>query len=78
MKHTIYTDHIGKFPVTSRGGKKYQMIICEVDSNEILSDPMKNKNEKEIICNHQTLLNIIKECVIKTEIHILDNDILYE
>ena len=45
-KHTIYTDHTGKFPVTSRRGNKYLMIMCEVDSNAILSEPMKTKNEK--------------------------------
>ena len=45
-KHTIYNDQTDKFPVTSRRGHKYLMIICEVDINSILEDPMKTKTEK--------------------------------
>ena len=44
MKHTIYTYHTENFPVTSRIGHKYLMIMCEVDINTILSDPMKTQN----------------------------------
>ena len=36
---------------------------------------MKTKNEKEIICTYQTLINRLKERVIKTERRILDNKI---
>ena len=61
MKHTIYTNHTGKFPVTSRRGQKYLIIMCEVDSNAILSEPMKNKTEKEIMSTYQTLINVPKE-----------------
>ena len=46
MKNTIYIDHTGKLPVTSIRGHKHLMIMCEVDRNEILADPMKNKTEK--------------------------------
>ena len=75
MNHTINTDQTGKFPVTSRSGHKYLMIICEVDINAISAEPMKTKNEKEIICTSQTLPDRLKECGIKIERHILDNDI---
>ena len=43
MKKKNYTDQTGKFPVTSGRGTKYLMIMCEVDSNAILAEPMKTK-----------------------------------
>ena len=46
MNHTINTDQTGKFPFTSRSGHKYLMIICEVDTNAILAEPIKTKLEK--------------------------------
>ena len=75
MEYTIYYDHTGKFPVTSIRGQKYLIIMCEVDSNTILEEPIKNKNENLIICTYQTLLNRLRGCGIKTERHVLDNDI---
>ena len=57
MKHTMYTVYTGKFQVTSRRGHKYLIIMCELDSNTILSETMKTKNEKEIIFTYQTSLN---------------------
>ena len=46
MKNTIYTNHTGKFLVTSRRGHKYLMIMFEVARNAILAETMKNKTEK--------------------------------
>ena len=31
-KETMYTDQTGQFPVQSRKGNKYIMILCEIDS----------------------------------------------
>ena len=47
MKNKICTNHMANFTVTSRGGQKYLTIISEGDSNDILSDTMKNKTEKK-------------------------------
>ena len=42
MKGTIYLDQTGKFPVKSRAGSRYIMVMVEIDSNYILVEPMKN------------------------------------
>ena len=47
MKHTIYTYHTENFPVTSRIGHKYLMIMCEVARNAILAETMKTKTKSK-------------------------------
>ena len=41
----IYSDQIGKFPITSSRVSKYIMIVYDFDSNAILSEPLKSRNE---------------------------------
>ena len=41
----IYSDQTGKFPITSSRGTKYIMIVYDFDSNAILSEPLKSRNE---------------------------------
>ena len=39
----MYTDQTGAFPVTTKKGNKYIMIICEIDNNVIISEAMFNR-----------------------------------
>ena len=48
MKEKIYSDQTGKFPKTSQRGNKYIMVMVEVDSNAILVEPMKSRNDDEM------------------------------
>ena len=43
VKDTIYIDQTEKFPITSSRGHKYIMIMCEINGNAVLVEPMKNK-----------------------------------
>jgi hypothetical protein len=45
----IYTDLTGIFPTTSLGGNTYILTLYDYDSNIILSVPMKNRGDKEIV-----------------------------
>ena len=49
LKNKIYTDQTGKFPHTSSRGKKYQMIIHEIDGSSTWVEVMKNRREGKII-----------------------------
>ena len=40
---TVHSDQMGKFPVRSRRGNNYMMIMCHVDSNAALVESMKNR-----------------------------------
>ena len=46
---TVYTDQTGAFPVQSKSGNRYIVILCEMDSNAILSKAMKDCTGSEVI-----------------------------
>ena len=74
MKGTIYSDQTGKFPVKSRAGNRYIMVMVEIDSNYILVAPMKNKWDEEMIATYQQLLKRIKRTGREVKKHVLDNE----
>jgi hypothetical protein len=45
----IYTDQTGRFPVVSRKGNKYIMILYDYDSNAILAQPIKDLTAPELL-----------------------------
>jgi hypothetical protein len=55
----IYTNQTGCFPVTSRRGNKYIMILYDYDSNSILAEPMKSRTDDKIIRSYQALHNCL-------------------
>ena len=48
MRNTIYTNSTDNFPVTSRRGHRNLIIMCELDSNTILSYPIKLKQKRRL------------------------------
>ena len=48
-KETMYTDQTGAFPVTTKKGNKYIMILYEIDNNVIMSEAMRNRSSGEIV-----------------------------
>ena len=49
MKEIMYTDQTEQFLVTLINGHKYVMIMTKIDSNAIISEPMQNETEEEMI-----------------------------
>jgi hypothetical protein len=45
----IYSDLTGRFPTTSLSGNKYILILYDYDRNSVLSTPMKNRSDKEMV-----------------------------
>jgi hypothetical protein len=45
----IYTDQTGIFPVISRRGNVYVMVLYEYDGNEIIAEPIKNNKAAELL-----------------------------
>ncbi|EJK62784.1 hypothetical protein THAOC_16590 [Thalassiosira oceanica] len=52
----IHSDQTGKFPVRSRAGNNYIMVMCHVDTAAVLAEPMKNRTAKEMIRAYKVLL----------------------
>ena len=69
----MYTDQTGKFSVTSFRRNQYIMVLFELDSNNILIEPMKSRTAGNIILAYQTLFDRLKEKGIHPVMHLLDN-----
>jgi hypothetical protein len=44
-----YTDQTGHFPITSSRGMKYVMVMCEIDGNQILVEPLPNRSAGQLV-----------------------------
>ena len=74
-KGAIHTEQTGKFPHRSIRGKRYQMILHEIDGNSNRIEPMKNKTEGEMILARSCTLERMKAQGILLTHHVLDNEI---
>ena len=72
------TNQTGAFPVTSKKGNKYIMILCEIDNNVIMSKPMQNRSSGKTFWACQVLMQQLKAAGIKPKKHVLDNECLKE
>ena len=70
----MYTDQNGSFPVTSKKGNKYIMILCEIDNDVIMSEAMENRSSGEIVCTYLFLMQQLKEAAIRPKKQFLDNE----
>ena len=77
-KEKIYTDETGAFPITSKKGKKYIMILCEIDNNFKLSEAMRNRSSGKIVHTYLILMQQLKAAGIRPKKHVLDNECLTE
>ena len=73
-KEAMYNDQTGAFPITSKKGNKYIMILCEIDNNVILSEAMRNRSSDEITRTYLILMQRLKAAGIRTKKHVLDNE----
>ena len=74
-KEVIYTDQTRKFPHTSSRGNKYIMVLYYMDGSHIMMEPMKSKEEAEMICVHVILIQCLKKTGVAPTKQILDNEI---
>ena len=70
----VYTDQTGKFPVTSRKGSKYIMVLYDYDSNAILTEPMTSKTGPEMIRAYTKLHDRLVASGLKPRLQWLDNE----
>ena len=75
VRETIFSDQTGKFPTRSKSGNKYIMVMVEIDSNAILVEPMKSRNDDEMIRAYDVLVTRLKRAGIIPRKHVLDNEV---
>jgi hypothetical protein len=73
-KGVIYTDLTGAFPVTSRKGNKYQLVLYDYDSNSILVKPVKTRSDNETLQAYDNLYKHLTDRGFKPQLNILDNE----
>jgi hypothetical protein len=66
---TMFSNQTGQFPTQSQQGKKYIMVMVEIDSNAILVEPMKSCKDEEIIQAYNALLLQLKRAGIVPKKH---------
>ena len=70
----IFTDHTGRFPITSSRGYKYIMIAYEYDSNNILAEPIKSRISLHIKDAYQKMRKLLCSRGLTPRTHVLDNE----
>jgi hypothetical protein len=70
----IYTDPTRAFPVTSRAGNKYLLILYDFDSNAILAEPMKARSDDEALRAYAALYKALPARGCNPNLNILDNE----
>jgi hypothetical protein len=69
----IYTDQTGRFPVVSRKGNKYIMILYDYDSNVIMAQPIKDRTAPELLRAFQVMEQKLVARGLKPKLMKLDN-----
>ena len=70
----IYSDQTGRFPLTSSRGNKYIMLVYDVDSNSITTEPLKSRNELELLRAYSKIHAHLTSCGLKPVLGTLDNE----
>ena len=71
----IYSDQTGRFPVQSSRGYKYVLILYDVDSNAIISRPLKTREGREITDNLLEVITLLISRGYHPKLFRLDNEI---
>jgi hypothetical protein len=71
---STYSDQTGRFPITSSRGMKYVMVMCEIDGNQILVEPMRSRKANHLVQTYRTLIQRLKASNIHPKMHFMDNE----
>ena len=75
VSNTVFSDQIGQLPTRSQQGNKYIMVMVEIDSNAILVEPIKNRNNEELTRAYISMMVKLRQAVIISKKHILYNEV---
>ena len=75
VRETVFSDQTGAFPTRSQQGNKYIMVMVEIDSNAILVEPLKSRNDQELARAYKTLMTRLQQAGIVPKKHVLDNEV---
>ena len=70
----LYTDDTGRFPVQARSGNQYIMVAYHCNRNAILACLLKTRKDTHRLQDHSTITGRLRDCSIKVNLQILDNE----
>ena len=70
----IYSYQTGRFPIISRKGSKYVMIVYEYNSNKFHGDPIKYCNAADSTRAYKKVHKMFTSRGLQPQLHILDNE----
>jgi hypothetical protein len=70
----LYTDDTGCFPVKARSGNQYVMIAYHANSNLILQQAFKTRNDCHRIAAYNSIMTRLAACGLAVNLQILDNE----
>ena len=73
-KHKTASDQTGRFPLTSRRGHKYIMILYDYDTNYIFAEPIKSRHTDELVRAYTKCRDILTARGFKIKYHKMDNE----
>ena len=71
---TIATDQSGRFPIQSRRGNSYIMLMYDFDSNVIDATAIKSREANDLVTGYEYLYSHLKEGGVTPQLHKLDNE----
>ena len=75
VRKTFFSDQTGQLPTHSQQGNKYIMVMVEIDSNDILVEPIKSRKDADLTRANRTIILILQRAGIIPKKHILDNEV---
>ena len=75
LPHLICTDQTGRFPVRSKSGNNYIMVLYDYDANAIIGEPIPDRTTTTLQKAFLVLFNKIKLKGYKPSVIRLDNEI---
>ena len=73
---TTFSNQTGQFPMQSKHGNKYIMVLVKIDSNAILIKLMTSCKDAEMIQAYDVLVQCLLAANIHPQKHVLNNKIL--
>ena len=70
----IYSDQTGKFPITSTRGNAYVFILYDYDSNNIMAEPIKNREASSILAAYKICHEKLCKAGLRPKLQRLDNE----
>jgi hypothetical protein len=68
-----YMDLAGRFPTKSHSGNKYLLVLYDYERNSVLSAPMKNRGDKEMVSVFYLLIQSLIVSGLRPLLQRLDN-----